>query len=54
MIKKPKVPEYRDGSGTAPYLRLLAMFLKDFCMEVWTEMRSIRRELDALKKDGAA
>ena len=56
MLKQPRVPEYRDGDGTSRYLRSLVLFLKDFCMDVWTanrqresEIGALRREVDSLK-----
>ena len=37
-LKQPRVPEYREQDGTGRNLRALILFLKDFCMGVWTEI----------------
>lgn len=55
-LKQPRVPEYREGDGAGRYIRSLILFLKDFCMDVWTanrqresEIEALRREVDSLK-----
>ena len=55
-FKQPRVPEYRESDGTVRYIRSLVLFLKDFCMDVWTannqrtgEIEALRREVDTLK-----
>lgn len=55
-FKQPRVPEYRESDGTVRYIRSLVLFLKDFCMDVWTannqrtgEIDALRREVDILK-----
>lgn len=55
-FKQPRVPEYRESDGTGKYIRSLVLFLKDFCMDVWTannqrtgEIEVLRREVDSLK-----
>lgn len=35
-FKQPRVPEYREREGADRYIRSLVLFLKDFCMDVWT------------------
>lgn len=59
MLKQPRVPEYRESDGTGRYIRSLILFLKDFCMDVWTanqqresEIEALRREVDSLKASG--
>lgn len=56
MFKQPRVPEYRESDGTSRYIHSLVLFLKDFCMDVWTanrqresEIGALRREVDSLK-----
>ena len=58
-FKQPRVPEYRESDGTVRYIRSLVLFLKDFCMDVWTanrqresEIEVLRREVDSLKAAG--
>lgn len=55
-FKQPRVPEYRERDGADGYIRSLVLFLKDFCMDVWTannqrtgEIEALRREVDILK-----
>lgn len=48
-FKQPRVPEYRESEGTGKYLRSLVLFLKDFCMDVWTANRERRREIDEIR-----
>ena len=48
-FKQPRVPEYRESEGTGKYLRSLVLFLKDFCMDVWTANNQRTGEIDRLK-----
>ena len=48
-FKQPRVPEYRESEGTGKYIRSLVLFLKDFCMDVWTANQERRREIDAIR-----
>ena len=48
-FKQPRVPEYRESEGTGKYLRSLVLFLKDFCMDVWTANQERSREIDAIR-----
>ena len=48
-FKQPRVPEYRESDGTGKYIRSLVLFLKDFCMDVWTANREQRREIDEIR-----
>ncbi|MDY4856924.1 MAG: hypothetical protein SO155_13025 [Candidatus Ventricola sp.] len=48
-FKQPRVPEYRESDGTGRYLHTLVLFLKDFCMDVWTANREQRREIDEIR-----
>ena len=48
-FKQPRVPEYRESDGTGRYLHTLVLFLKDFCMDVWTANRERRREIDEIR-----
>lgn len=49
-FKQPRVPEYRESEGTGKYLRSLVLFLKDFCMDVWTANNQRSGEIsDAVK-----
>lgn len=59
MFKQPRVPEYRESDGMGRYIKSLILFLKDFCMDVWTanrqrksEIEALRREVDSLKAAG--
>jgi len=40
MLKQPRVPELREGEDADQYLRKLALFLKDFSMDVWTSEKN--------------
>ena len=42
-FKQPRIPEYREADGTNRYLRALALFLKDFCMDCWVAVRALQR-----------
>ena len=48
-FKQPRVPEYRESEGTGKYIRSLVLFLKDFCMDVWTANQERSREIDAIR-----
>ena len=48
-FKQPRVPEYRESEGTGKYLRSLVLFLKDFCMDVWTANQERCREINAIR-----
>lgn len=48
-FKQPRVPEYRESDGTGKYIRSLVLFLKDFCMDVWTANNQRTGEIDAVK-----
>ena len=48
-FKQPRVPEYREREGADRYIRSLVLFLKDFCMDVWTANNQRSGEIDRLK-----
>ena len=48
-FKQPRVPEYREREGADRYIRSLVLFLKDFCMDVWTANNQRTGEIDAVK-----
>lgn len=48
-FKQPRVPEYRERDGADGYIRSLVLFLKDFCMDVWTANNQRTGEIDRLK-----
>ena len=48
-FKQPRVPEYWESEGTGKYIRSLVLFLKDFCMDVWTANNQRSGEIDAVK-----
>ena len=49
-FKQPRVPEYRERDGADGYIRSLVLFLKDFCMDVWTANNQRSGEIsDAVK-----
>ena len=47
---QPRVPEYREREGADRYIRSLVLFLKDFCMDVWTANREIHREISEISE----
>ena len=49
-FKQPRVPEYREREGTGKYLRSLVLFLKYFCMDVWTANRETSREISEIRE----
>lgn len=49
-LKQPRVPEYREQDGTGRNLRNLVLFLKDFCMGVWTALCRHGKRLDELER----
>ena len=48
-FKQPRVPEYREREGADRYIRSLVLFLKDFCMDVWTANNQRTGEIDAVR-----
>lgn len=48
-MKQPRVPEYREADGVQRHLKALTLFLKDFCMEVWTADRNTEKGLSGIK-----
>lgn len=49
-FKQPRVPEYRESEGPGKYIRSLVLFLKDFCMDVWTANRETSREISEIRE----
>lgn len=56
--KQPRVPTMKEGTNLYGYIRELVLFLKDFCLETWTESKrhsdelsAVRKELEALKDE---
>lgn len=56
--KQPRVPAMKEGTRLYDYIRDLILFLKDFCLETWTEskrqseeLKAMRKELDAIKDE---
>lgn len=59
MFKQPRVPTMKDGTRLYDYIRELALFLKDFCMDAWTaskrqdeEIKKIRDEIEQIRQGG--
>lgn len=48
-FKQPRVPEYREREGADRYIHSLVLFLKDFCMDVWTANGQRSGEIDAVR-----
>lgn len=48
--KQPRVPQMREGTQLAAYIRELALFLKDFCLESWMQSRRHGEEIEKIKK----
>lgn len=44
-FKQPRVPEYRGEEGINAYIRTLVLFLKDFCIDAWTESREQKKAI---------
>ena len=49
-FKQPRVPEYREREGADRYIRSLVLFLKDFCMDVWTANNQRTGEIGAVRE----
>ena len=49
-FKQPKVPPMKEETKLAEYIRELVLFLKDFCLESWTESRRQSGPIEELKK----
>ena len=56
-FKQPRVPQMREGTNLAGFVREIVLFLKDFCLECWTqsrrqdqEMEKIRAEIEKIKE----
>lgn len=49
-FKQPRVPQMKEGGQLPGFIRELVLFLKDFCMECWTESRRISEESAETKK----
>lgn len=50
MFKQPRVPTMKEGTRLYDYIRELALFLKDFCLEAWTASKRQQEEIEQLKK----
>lgn len=48
--KQPRVPPMKGNGQLAGYIRELVLFLKDFCLESWTESKRQSEEIEKLKK----
>lgn len=48
-LKQPRVPEYREGEGMGRYMRTLILFLKDFTIDVWTEVIALEKRVKQLE-----
>ena len=46
--KQPRLPPLHEGERPADYLRGLILFLKDFCMETWSTVTALMRQVGAL------
>jgi len=53
-LKQPRVPEYRENESTSQFLKVLILFLKDFCQDVWTSYRQIRKMSEGALPSGEA
>lgn len=40
--KQPRVPPLKEGTGLAEYIRELILFLKDFSLETWVQIRNLQ------------
>lgn len=49
-FKQPRVPQMREGAPLAQFVRELALFLKEFCLESWTQSRRHGEEIERIKK----
>ena len=49
-MKQPRIPEYRERENVGAYLRILILFLKDFCQEAWTAHRHNERAIQEYQK----
>lgn len=49
-FKQPRVPQMKEGSQLPGFIRELVLFLKDFCMESWTESKRQGDSIETLKK----
>lgn len=47
--KQPRVPQMREGTNLAAFMREIVLFLKDFAMETWTTVRSHDEEIRKLR-----
>lgn len=50
-FKQPKVPPLGAEDQLAQYIRGLILFLKDFCLEAWTQSRRQEAQIGALEKE---
>ena len=49
--KQPRVPPMREEGRLAEYIRELILFLKDFCMETWMQVRQAQEQAAKLKEE---
>lgn len=47
--KQPRVPQMREGTNLASFMREIVLFLKDFAMETWTTVRAQEEEIRRLR-----
>lgn len=50
MFKQPRVPMIKENTRLYDYIRELALFLKDFCLEVWAASKRQEEEIGKLRK----
>jgi hypothetical protein len=50
-FKQPRVPQMREGTRLAEYVREIVLFLKDFCLEAWTQSKRHGEEIEKIRQD---
>jgi hypothetical protein len=49
-FRQPRVPQMREGAPLTQFVRELALFLKEFCLESWTQSKRHGEEIENIKK----
>lgn len=47
-FKQPRVPEFQENEGVSRYLKVLTLFLKDFCQDAWVASRNVDKKLSGI------
>ena len=50
-FKQPRVPQMSEGANLYAFVREIVLFLKDFCLESWTQSKRHREEIEKIRQE---